>query len=343
MSRHDASGFRCCRTMATTTDGKGIPVAMTHASTAGRCFPRRSPLAACLAAALAACAAPLLAHAATLRVTSCADDGSPGTLRTVVNAAANSDIVDLTQLACSKITLTQGPIDTNFLGPHPLNVLTIQGPGADELTISGGGQSLVFGTGGYSFTNNVFTINDVTVADGINAGTTWHESAACIFNVRGTLVLNRVVVTNCHSLFKGGVGGGGAIGADGLLQITDSIITSSSVQATGGNTAQGAGAWVGGLMVLVRSTITGNTAISEVGANGYGTAATTSGGGVYTLGGITLIDSTVSGNSVEATKAQMDEVGEWACGRRCIHLDRPSRTTLPMERVAASTSRSHSW
>ncbi len=300
--------------MATTTDGKGIPVAMTHASTAGRCFPRRSPHAACLAAALAARAAPLLAHAATLRVTSCADDGSPGTLRTVVNAAANSDIVDLTQLACSKITLTQGPIDTNFLGPHPLNVLTIQGPGADELTISGGGQSLVFGTGGYSFTNNVFTINDVTVADGINAGTTWHESAACIFNVRGTLVLNRVVVTNCHSLFKGG-----AVGADGLLQITDSIITSSSVQATGGNTAQGAGAWVGGLMVLVRSTITGNTAISEVGANGYGTAATTSGGGVYSLGGITLIDSTVSGNSVEATNEGADGRGGGVGLRETLH------------------------
>ena len=247
---------------------------------------------------MAACAVPLVAQAATLPVTSCADDGSPGTLRSGVNAAANGDVVDLTQLACSKITLTQGPIDTNFLGPHPLNVLTIQGPGADELTISGGGRSLVFGTGGYSFTNNLFTINDVTVADGINAGTTWHESAACIFNVRGTLGLNRVVMTNCHSLFKGGVGGvggGGAVGADGLLQITDSIITSSSVQATGGNTAQGGGAWVGGLMVLVRSTIAGNTPISEVGANGYGTAATTSGGGVYSLGGITLIDSTVSG------------------------------------------------
>ena len=97
--------------------GKGIPVAMPHASTRGRCFPPRSPLAAWLGAALAACAVPLVAQAATLPVTSCADDGSPGTLRSGVNAAANGDVVDLTQLACSKITLTQGPIDTKFLGP----------------------------------------------------------------------------------------------------------------------------------------------------------------------------------------------------------------------------------
>ena len=218
-----------------------------------------------------------------------------------MNAAANGDVIDLTQLTCGKITLTEGPIDTNWLGPHPLNVLTLQGPGRDFLTISGGGQSLVFSAGGYSFTENTFTVNDVTVADGINAGSLWHESPACIDGVRGEVILNRVTFTNCHSTFKGGFGGGGAIGADGLLQMTDTLITNSSVTAIGGNTAQGGGAWVGGRMVLVRSTVTGNSVSAQVSVDGYGGAQVTTGGGIYALNDIILIDSTISGNAVEVT------------------------------------------
>jgi hypothetical protein len=259
----------------------------------------RTPLAACLGAALLAGMGLPAAHAATLPVTNCADDGSPGTLRSVVNAAANGDIVDLTQLACSKITLTQGPIDTNYIGPHPLNVLTLQGPGRELLTISGGSQSLVFSVGGHSG-YGVFTINDLTIADGINAGSLWHESPGCIDGVRGDVVLNRVTVTGCHSVFKGGFSGGGAVGVTSLY-MTDSLITDSVVEAIGGNTAQGGGAWAGSRMVLVRSTVTGNRVRAVVAADGYGTFHMTGGGGVYSPGDMILIDSTITGNTVEVS------------------------------------------
>ena len=48
-----------------------------------------------------------LAGGNVIPVTSCADDGSPGTLRAAVLAAATGDTVDLAGLACSTITQWQ--------------------------------------------------------------------------------------------------------------------------------------------------------------------------------------------------------------------------------------------
>src|SRR3569833_1247464 len=48
--------------------------------------------------------------AVTTPVTSCADDGSAGTLRSVVTGANDGDTVDLRGLACGPIVLTQGVI-----------------------------------------------------------------------------------------------------------------------------------------------------------------------------------------------------------------------------------------
>ena len=69
------------------------------------------------------------APADTLPVTSCADDGSAGTLRSVVASASEGDVIDLGALDCSSITLTQGVIDLSVLGPHHINDLSIVGAG----------------------------------------------------------------------------------------------------------------------------------------------------------------------------------------------------------------------
>lgn len=67
----------------------------------------------------------------TLPVTSCADDNSPGTLRTVVAAAVSGDVVDLSSLSCSAISLQNGSI------PIDVDDITLQGPGAEALVIQG--------------------------------------------------------------------------------------------------------------------------------------------------------------------------------------------------------------
>src|SRR6185503_12652026 len=93
--------------------------------------------------------------AATNIVNSCSDDPTlGGTLRNTIASSAPGDIVDLTHLdtSCSVIPLATGsaPITVNQAAGSSGIGLTIQGPGADKLAISGGYGNRVFthtGTG----------------------------------------------------------------------------------------------------------------------------------------------------------------------------------------------------
>jgi len=70
-------------------------------------------------------------------VDNCNDDGSQGTLRNEIEAAASGDTIDLSQLACSTITLGL-PIHVTQ------DTLHLQGPFDHTLTISGGDQFPIF-------------------------------------------------------------------------------------------------------------------------------------------------------------------------------------------------------
>ena len=258
----------------------------------GHCRSSLHPLAACLAVALVL---PLrVALAATLPVTSCLDDGGTGTLRAVMNAAVSGDTIDLTQLTCSTITLTQGRIDTSWFGDHPVQDLTIDGPGRDKLTISGGSVSQVFIAGGRYF-QGTFTLNDLTIAHG---AVSYRSESACIISVGSALVLNRVTITDCHSNVINLFVFGGAVDSAASLEMTDSVISDSSIAVPDGIYAAGGGAWAR-KATLINSTISGNQVTAPRYA-GYGFRIT-GGGGLYVEGDLTLINSTVSGNSIEAT------------------------------------------
>lgn len=232
----------------------------------------------------------------TLPVTSCGDDlGDPGTLRNVLAGAAEGDIVDLSALTCSTITLVNGPLDTSVLGEHSLYDVTLQGPGRDALTIDAGGQSQVLVVGGFYSDRGTFTANDLTIANGSYGG----SLAGCIEGFGGTVALNRVSVTNCHATGHYDVVFGGAVDVTGLV-MTDSSITNSSSTGTGAaNTAEGAGAYVSDTATLTGSTISGNALSAPMAVidGGYHTV----GGGLYVRGNLALTNSTISGNSVEAT------------------------------------------
>ena len=72
--------------------------------------------------------------AGTIAVTSC-DDSGPGTLREAFTTAVTGDLIDLTTLGCSTISLTTGALVTS------VDDLTVQGPGAAALAIDAGGAS----------------------------------------------------------------------------------------------------------------------------------------------------------------------------------------------------------
>ncbi|MFO1507652.1 MAG: choice-of-anchor Q domain-containing protein [Lysobacterales bacterium] len=236
-------------------------------------------------------AVPVAGRAATLPVTSCADDGSAGTLRSVVASAHDGDTIDLTQLTCSTITLVGGPVDTGLLGPNPLSDLSIIGPGQDALVISGAGNAAVLFAGGPYPGQGTLTVQDLTIAHGAK-----YDAPACIFST-GNVVLDRVTVTDCHSVQANHARGGGAVGANGLY-VTDSTISDSSVIAANQGIATGGGAWAG-RMSVVRSTISGNRASAAAGYDYF--RYQTSGGGLYAKMALSMVDSTIANNAVEAT------------------------------------------
>src|SRR5207245_1670249 len=96
------------------------------------------------------------AFASTLTVTNLKDDGSAGSLRQVIASAASGDTIKFAVTGTIKLTSGQLTINKN---------LTIQGPGATLLTISGNTASRVFLI---QFGSSV-TLDSLTIAQG-NAG-----------------------------------------------------------------------------------------------------------------------------------------------------------------------------
>jgi hypothetical protein len=127
--------------------------------------------------------------------------------------------------------------------------------------------------------------------------------AACIEGFGGALELNRVDVTNCHASGRYSLVFGGAVDVTTLV-MTDSSITSSTSAATAeGNTAAGGGAYVSDSVTLLRSTISGNSVTAPVASTGDGYGYFAVGGGLYSRGDLSITDSTISGNSIDVAAA----------------------------------------
>jgi hypothetical protein len=187
---------------------------------------------------------------AALTVWSGADSGA-GSLRGAIAAAHDGDTI--TFAGPSAITLTNGPLAIT-------RALTIQGPGANGLTVSGNHVSDVF----ENYSSAGVTLSGLTIADG---------SAGGVVN-RGTLTLSSCTVMNNAS-----PGSGGGVVNFGTLTLSHCMVT-------GNNAAQdGAGADNTGTLTLDHCLVWANTAGHD-------------GAGVYSSGGqLTIQHSSVSGNT----------------------------------------------
>jgi hypothetical protein len=287
----------------------------------GSCNPitraRRTPMAACLSAALAfttasaATPADNLLHrradglaplfeqlgrrAAAVRatphgthrpeggivipVTSCADDGGTDTLRHAVLVASSGDTVDLGGLACSTITLAAGAIGVD------IDDLAIVGPGASRLTIDAGHASRVFRHGGAG----TLQITNLTVANGSYSPPDGPYGGGCIYSA-ASVSMSGAVATGCAASADATIAGGAVLALDSLVMfgsaITDSHVTSISGYAAIG--AAGGAAFAGQQVVFEHSIISGNSATAPLG-NVYG-------GGIVALNAIAKY-STVRGNT----------------------------------------------
>ncbi len=216
----------------------------------------------------------------TYTVTSLGDTGAgsgpTGDLRyvlTAVNAGEGGDTIAFA--VAGTVSLTRAlPVLTKDV--------TIAGPGADSLTISGNQRTRVLTID----PNVTVAISGLTIADGRTTDADLQApggpSGAGIqtsFSVRLTLT-DCVVVGNVAA---GGGGGGIYVGVDSVLSVERSVIR-------GNATMVGLGGGIDSLQGSVRvhaSTIADN--VAGDGADGVG-------GGIYSTGGVSIDSSTVSGN-----------------------------------------------
>jgi hypothetical protein len=224
----------------------------------------------------------------TLTVTNNLDSGA-GSLRADVAAARSGDtIVFDPSLNGQTITLTSGELLIN-------KNLTITGPGASQLTISGDNASRVF------------------------------EVAAGTHHQPGQLSLSGLTISNGDGVFAAGSshtndGDGGAILNNGTLTISNSILSGNSA----GNADFGGAIENNGTLTVDGCTLTGNSAGQySAGMNGYGGAianfgtltvsasllsasllsnnSAAIGGGIFNVGTATVNSgTTLSGNSATA-------------------------------------------
>ncbi len=154
----------------------------------------------------------------TLTVSSVSDSGS-GSLRAEIAAAQSGDtIVFAASLNGKTITLTSGELDLT-------KNLTIQGPGASQLTISGNNTTLtthasrVFEVA----QNTTVTLSGMTINDHGVSLKSWSVAVKYgggILN-HGTLTITGSTLTDNHTYG----GDGGAIFSDGTLTITGSTLS----------------------------------------------------------------------------------------------------------------------
>ncbi|WP_367871915.1 choice-of-anchor Q domain-containing protein [Luteolibacter sp. Populi] len=204
------------------------------------------------------------AHAALLTVTSLADAG-PGTLRDQVAAAAPGDTVNFSVTGIIEMQVPAISISKD---------LTITGPGAGSLTLSGTGNEPVAHhvASLFDISSGIVGISGLTLSD---AGGTGGEGGA-IHVTGGTVTIASTTLSD------NAADRGGAIHVSGgTLAVTDSTFSNNQAGGSGGAIA----VVLGGTLTVKRSTISDNRAYK-------------SGGGISNSGTATIEDSTISGNIV---------------------------------------------
>ena len=217
------------------------------------------------------CAGAILAHADIITVTNTQDSGS-GSLRQALRTANDGDMIIFA--VTGTIVLTSGGLPVN-------KSLTISGPGKDQLSIDGNQALLVFGI----FPDKTATISDLTIRNGETGilndhGTLTVSNCAVSGNSEGGLYNDGVLtVSNCD------VSGNsyGIYNYYGEASVNNCVVSSNQYGGvfdygvSGGPNDQ----ILGGFLTIADSIINDN-----------------SGPGVdNNAGGVTIVDTTISGNS----------------------------------------------
>jgi hypothetical protein len=276
---------------------------------------RRNAVSSMIAMVLGLSPAVTLA-AASWPVTSCEDDGTPGTLRSVIAAGttASGDTVDLSALVCtdSLISLQTGAIEIKQ------DDLTLIGPGAAALQVDGA--KLPYTEGDYRIFTHTGTGKLTLQALGVAHGHVYHAGdgnparGGCIYSA-ASVQLDDAAVTKCSAYSAKNYVRGGALIAYGDVTVNHSTLSANS--ATSINSyAQGGGVWAKGNVSLFHAQAIGNAVTTQ-------DTFPALGGGIFANGDLSLSYSTLSGNSAAAQAYQgsgggADVYGGFSCGYSTI-------------------------
>jgi hypothetical protein len=268
----------------------------THDSLARMCAPR-SPLAACLAAALAlgagapASAAPratdllhrpadglrplldkLARRAAVVHAVRHGTRRPEGGIVIPVTSCADDSTAGtlrhavLTASSGDTVDMSALTCSTITLANGAINVdvddLVIEGPGASHLTIDAGHTSRIFRHGGAG----TLQVTALTVANGSYTPPTGVNGGGCIYSA-ATIAMTNAVATGC-SASADGVIAGGALLAVGQIVLFGSAVTDSHVASINGYpsvAAAGGGAFAAQELIFEHSILSGNSVTTPLG------------------------------------------------------------------------------
>ena len=240
-------------------------------------------------------------------VTSCLDDGGPGTLRSIIAVAAEAETVDFAGLDCTAVSSTITLSGSSILIAQYF--LTIEGPGAPPYQLSidasalprGFSDSRVFTHGG----TGTLTLTNLILKGGYVSQVGPPSFGGCLSSA-GNVSMNAVTVTQCQISHTGGsTPTGGAVFVSGDLAMQNSIVSYSS--ATGNAKSAGGGVYVSGdLSVHGLGSINNNSAKANTG--------TSLGGGAYVKGNLILDSGGVFSNSADSIDGSAKGGGAYVIG-----------------------------
>jgi len=215
----------------------------------------------------------------TIVVTNC-DDSGPGSLREAYFNAVDQEIIDLSELTCSTISLTTGALTDS---PSAAGVVLF-GPGKYDLTIDGGNSNRVIVHNGSRYLQLI----GLSVTGGSYTGP---YGGGCIYSYSGVFAAYANISACSLSSSGADHAFGGAIYAKGNVVAQNVRITGSTAHAAASDSAGGA-IWAGGSANVIISTISGNS----VSGDGSHYAR---GGGLFALADAQIRYSAFAGNTAD--------------------------------------------
>ncbi|MFN0278167.1 MAG: choice-of-anchor Q domain-containing protein [Pyrinomonadaceae bacterium] len=240
------------------------------------------------------------------------------------NASAANDVIDFDPVVFgTPQIITLGGFEIVITGNGSM---TMNGPGANLLTISGNNASRIISTD----VGVVSTINNMRFTAGNGTGTLGLGRGGAIYNASGNLTLNRVIITGNTAQNGGGTNNASVPGGPGgTMTVNDSKIFNNTATSSGGGMQN----FSTSTLNVSNSSITGNTASLSAGgiqANGTfkitnstianNTANAGSGGGVVANGTAapTFVNTTIAGNSASVDGGGISRSGSPAVLGNCI-------------------------